>query len=74
MNSIVSEKGQVTIPKKLRQRLGLSTGVVLDFQEKNGQLVATKVPQGDPFEAWRGRGNLPLGDNGDDYLKQIRER
>ena len=74
MNAIISEKGQVTIPKKLRQRLGLSMGVVLDFQEENGQLVAKKVIQGDPFEAWKGRGALPLGKSGDDYLKQIRER
>ena len=29
MNSIVSEKGQVTIPKKLRKQLGLTAGVVL---------------------------------------------
>ncbi len=74
MNSIISEKGQVTIPKQLRNRLGLRTGAVLDFQEKNGQLVAQKVLQGDPFEAWRGLGSLPLGENGDDYLKQIRGR
>jgi len=74
MNAIVSEKGQVTIPKKLRLRLGLGPGAVLDFQEDNGQLVARKVIQDEPFEAWRGLGALPLGADGDAYLKAIRGR
>jgi AbrB family looped-hinge helix DNA binding protein len=43
MKSTVSEKGQVTIPKKLRDRLGLRPGVVLDFEEEKGRLVARKV-------------------------------
>lgn len=43
MKSVVSEKGQVTIPKALRDRLGIGQGVVLDFEEHQGQLVARKV-------------------------------
>jgi AbrB family looped-hinge helix DNA binding protein len=40
--STVSEKGQVTIPKRLRDRLGIRPGQVLDFHEERGRLVATK--------------------------------
>ena len=41
MKSIVSEKGQVTIPKPLREKLGLRPGdVVLEFSAQRGTLVA----------------------------------
>jgi antitoxin PrlF len=48
MKSVVSEKGQVTVPKPLRERLGLRAGVVLDFSEQNGRLVAVKSSPEDP--------------------------
>jgi len=51
MRTIVSEKGQVTIPKALRDRLGIRPGEVLDFEEHAGQLVATKVAVSDPVDA-----------------------
>jgi len=72
MNAIVSEKGQVTIPKALRDELGLDTGTVLEFHEENGRLVAQKRVQEDPISAWRGRVKLPLGRNVDDYLARVR--
>ena len=43
MKTVVSEKGQVTIPKLLRDRLGIRAGAVLDFEEDHGRLVATKL-------------------------------
>lgn len=42
MSSIVAKQGQVTIPKALRDKLGIVPGTVLDFTEENGRLVATK--------------------------------
>jgi len=42
MSAVVAERGQVTIPKALRDRLGIVPGTVLDFTEENGRLVATK--------------------------------
>ena len=41
--SVVSEKGQVTIPKPLRDRLGIRPGQVLGFSEERGRLVASKI-------------------------------
>ncbi len=38
----VSEKGQVTIPKRLRERMGIAPGDVLEFREEHGTLVAAK--------------------------------
>jgi AbrB family looped-hinge helix DNA binding protein len=51
MKSVVSEKGQVTIPKALRERLGIKAGQVLDFREKEGSLVARKLKEEDPVKS-----------------------
>lgn len=74
MNSIVSEKGQVTIPKKLRKQLGLTSGAVLEFREQNGKLIGEKKVEGSPFDKWIGKGKLPFGASSATYLKQIRGR
>jgi AbrB family looped-hinge helix DNA binding protein len=42
MKATVSEKGQVTIPKALRNRLGIRPGATLEMREEAGRLVATK--------------------------------
>ena len=73
MKAIVSEKGQITIPKVLRESLGLKTGTKLEFSEEEGRLVARKVLESDVFQRWRGRGRLPVGQNVDDYLKRSRD-
>ena len=52
MKAKVAERGQVTIPKPLRERLGVKPGTVLDFTEENGRLVAVKTaPAADPVSA-----------------------
>ncbi|MGH9368290.1 MAG: AbrB/MazE/SpoVT family DNA-binding domain-containing protein [Thermoanaerobaculia bacterium] len=43
MKSTVSEKGQVTIPKPLRDRLGLKAGQVIEFETREGLLVGRKA-------------------------------
>ncbi len=50
MKATVSEKGQVTIPKRLRDRLGLRPGQILDFEEANGTLVARKTNDQDAVD------------------------
>jgi antitoxin PrlF len=49
MKAVVSEKGQVTIPKPLRDRLGIRPGQVLEFRDDRGRLIATKAPTKDPL-------------------------
>jgi len=70
MKSVVSEKGQVTIPKPLRDRLGIRAGQVLDFREEGGRLVAAKVriddPVGDVF------GILKLDRPTDEVVQELR--
>ena len=73
MKATLSSKGQVTVPKSCREKLGLKTGVVLDFEVVDGTLVARKVQSEDPFHKWRGRGQLPGGQSVDEYLATTRE-
>lgn len=73
MKAIVSEKGQVTIPKKIRLEYGLEAGTVLDFVEEEGAIRVRKVVPANPIRKWRGRGRLPGNARVDDYLKNLRE-
>ncbi len=73
MKAVVSEKGQITIPKPLREELGLKPGTILEFQSSQGKLVAWKNVQDDPFVKWRGRGKLPRRQTVDSYLNKVRD-
>ena len=48
MISIVAERGQVTIPKPLRERMGIRPSCALSFSVKDGMLIAVKVDPSDP--------------------------
>jgi len=70
MQAIVAERGQVTIPKALRERLGIEPGTVLEFTEEGGRLVASKRIES-PVEAVKGcLKHLGLRTNA--VLKQLR--
>lgn len=73
MKSVVSEKGQVTIPKAIREMLGLRPGSRIEFRTEDGKLVGTKAVPEDVFRKWRGRGRLPGGLSVDDYLRRTRD-
>ncbi|WP_028937585.1 AbrB/MazE/SpoVT family DNA-binding domain-containing protein [Pseudonocardia spinosispora] len=70
MKAVVSEKGQVTIPKQLRQRLGIEPGEVLDFDEVEGRLVARKVRRRDPVDDVYGILSTDRGT--DDLIDELR--
>lgn len=70
MKATVSEKGQVTIPKPLRTRLGIRPGHVLDFREEHGRIVATKATPADPVESVYGI--LKLRRSTDAVLRSLR--
>ena len=72
MQAKLTSKGQVTVPKSCREKLGLKTGTLLDFEVIEGVLVAKKVQPEDVFHKWRGQGRLPQGASVDQYLKQVR--
>lgn len=54
MRAKVAERGQVTIPKALRLRLGIRPGTVLEFSEEKGRLIAVKKEGADPVDEFYG--------------------
>lgn len=57
MATTVTSKGQVTIPKPVRDRLGIKPGNAVDFRmDPDGRVVLLKVEgsSSNPFEKWRG--------------------
>ena len=54
--SVVSEKGQITIPKALRRSLGLKPGTELRLEERDGALVARRTDSGEPMDLLVGLG------------------
>jgi antitoxin PrlF len=70
MRSTISEKGQVTVPKRLRDRLGIRAGDRLEFTEEHGGLVMRKATDLDPVEAVYGI--LGTGESTDDTLRALR--
>ena len=72
MKAKLTSKGQITVPKPCRDKLGLRAGTVLDFEAVDGVLIARKVQTEDVFLKWRGRGKLPAGLDVDGYLKLVR--
>jgi AbrB family looped-hinge helix DNA binding protein len=66
----VSEKGQVVIPKALRDRLGIRPGQTLEFSEERGKLVARRLSERDPVaRVW---GVLRLGRGTDAAVRELR--
>ena len=72
MKTTISEKGQITIPKALRQSLGLRPGTVIELRADAGTFVGRKVSSEDVFLKWRGKGALPKGLSVDAYLDRAR--
>lgn len=70
MKTTVSEKGQVTIPKLLRERLGIKHGQVLELTEESGRIIVTKADEIDPVE--RLYGILPPDPTTDAFIASIR--
>jgi AbrB family looped-hinge helix DNA binding protein len=70
MRSTISEKGQVTVPKPLRERLGIRPGDQLEFSEEHGRLVARKTSERNPVEEVYGI--LELKQSTDEMLSTLR--
>jgi len=61
----VSEKGQVTIPKHLRDELGIGNGTEVEFHRDDQSIVIRKLDNGDTRGSrmvgrLRGRGDVQL--------------
>lgn len=72
----VGERGQITIPKKLRDKYGLLPGIEVEFVDTpDGVKVCKRSNANDRFARMRGylKGRRVIGDI-DEYLKESRGR
>ncbi len=69
MKSTVAERGQIVIPKPIRDRFGIRPGQQVEFVEKDGQLVLVKVRA--PIDELYGI--LELGQSTDELLAELRD-
>jgi antitoxin PrlF len=70
MKATVSSKGQVTIPKVLRERMGITNGVVLYFREEKGKIIAERVQVESPVAAVYGL--FRDGRRTEDVMRELR--
>ena len=68
----VTSKGQVTIPKKVRDKLGIQAGEGIGFVEKNGIFYIKKSVKKSPFDKWVGRIRTLKGKKSDAVITELR--
>ena len=65
----ITTKGQITIPKAVREKLGLSKGEDLLFEEKDEVFIIKKIIRKSPFDKWVGYLKKRKGDNNSRQVK-----
>lgn len=69
--SVISERGQITLPKKLRNRLGLKAGTRVTFvPSRQGLFIRKASAEGNPLQEVFGI--VKDGLKTDKYLRQTR--
>jgi len=66
----VTTKGQVTIPKRVRDALGIRAGTELEFEIEGNSVRLRKVARHRAIERWRGVLDLP--EPVDDFVAGLR--
>jgi AbrB family looped-hinge helix DNA binding protein len=51
----IGERGQVTIPKEIRERFALSPATEVEFRVVKGSIVLKKAPRKLALRKWKGR-------------------
>ena len=73
MEATVAERGQITLPKRVRDALGLTKGSKLKIELDGGRIVLRKDVD-DALSRARGRLKLPAGVTTDDIMRELRGR
>jgi len=68
----VTSKGQITIPKNVREKLGIKTGEGINFEEKGGVFYIRKSVTKSPFDKWKGKLKELKGRSADEIVKELR--
>lgn len=73
MEATVAERGQITLPKAVRDALGLTKGTLLKVELEGGRIILRKNVD-DALSRARGRFKLPNGVSTDDVMRELRGR
>ncbi len=73
MEATVAERGQITLPKAVRDALGLTKGTLLTV-ELDGSRIILRKNVDDAISRARGRFRLPAGTRSDDVMRELRGR
>ena len=73
MDATVAERGQITLPKAIRDALGLTKGTRLKI-ELDGSRIVIRKDVNDAISRARGRFRLPQGKTTDDVMRELRGR
>ena len=68
----ITSKGQVTVPKSIRDTLGLRTGDAIDFVEKDGIITVRKCAQREALHRYRGYLSHLAGRDVDELVEELR--
>jgi AbrB family looped-hinge helix DNA binding protein len=68
----VTSKGQITVPKDVREALGLSPGDELEFVEEDGQFLLRKRLRRSPFDPYMGYLKHKRGQDPNQTVKELR--
>ncbi len=66
----ITSKGQVTIPKEIRERFGLLPGQAVEFAVEDGKVVVHKARDHEHLRGWVGA--LQLGREVDEFIDDLR--
>ena len=72
MKSVLTSKGQITLPKDVRDRLGLKAGDVLEFDESLPYIKAVVRFDEDRLRSVIGRGRAKAGQSTKSILDSMR--
>ena len=79
----IGERGQVTIPKDIRDRFGLNPDTEIEFRVVEGTILIEKAPRKLDLRKWKGRCAASLAELGyprgkrasvDRFLEDVRGR
>ena len=73
MQATVAERGQITLPKAVRDALGLTKGTQLTVELDGARIILRKNVD-DAISRARGRFKLPAGMTTDDVMRELRGR
>jgi AbrB family looped-hinge helix DNA binding protein len=73
MEATVAERGQITLPKAVRDALGLTKGTLLKV-ELDGSRIILRKNVDDAISRARGRFKLPEASPTDDVMRDLRGR